>query len=626
MTISIDWGTTKVITVEKEDMVLIQSEPLEIYNLDLNGFRLKLLDLQDDVEGRPWQKTFNHETETEMGGITYARKIILLDPYSVTFEDDQYAVNLVGANSNIGDKVNVNQVSVRSANSAGMTSSPDIEYASFNGGITYDSTNGIDGTLFPTGTPRQPSSNIYDSRLIANYRGFTKGYIKGDLDIPLYEQDGFTPFVLNNFVFYGDGRARTAISIPDEATIFDCTFIFAEITGYLDGDNSLQECFINDLHYVKGYIQSCVLSGTGEVELGGGNKCSILDSFTGEGIATINLGGAGQPLVVENHNGSLRLENKSGTEDVRIGTRGDVIIDLLTTINGTATIKGEGCVFEQNGNLLSSGNYGDLILINKMTSNHSIATAVWSNTDHNHDPDSHGAMLHRLKYMERSIYIDTEAIINGDGSEDSPFNDLTTAIDFAELNVVRRLIVYSDIVLDRKMKNFNIYGVGKPTVDTNGQDLDKSEFTHCKLEGTYVGAIRAYECMLLNGFLINGGFNGCGTMESLITLSGGSVVLNEPFNAHAGIYHTEVSMNSGGVSNLAIHGADGRFTVTDCDHVDDTVTVVMSGGHLVFSDSCVDGTMVALGCCEFDNLVVGATVINRTSPSVLSEAVLNTIS
>jgi hypothetical protein len=55
-----------------------------------------------------------------VGAFELARVIEIVNDYTITFEDGQYAVNLLGANSNIADRVNVNQVSVRSANSAGL--------------------------------------------------------------------------------------------------------------------------------------------------------------------------------------------------------------------------------------------------------------------------------------------------------------------------------------------------------------------------------------------------------------------------------------------------------------------------------------------------------------------------
>jgi hypothetical protein len=118
MAITIDWST-RVISVPKADMTLIQASP-EIRELDLDVFRLTLKDIEDSDDGMVNPDTHKHSTETTLGGITYARVIEIINGYTVTFEDGQYAVNLVGANSNVGDVVNLNQVSVRSANSAGL--------------------------------------------------------------------------------------------------------------------------------------------------------------------------------------------------------------------------------------------------------------------------------------------------------------------------------------------------------------------------------------------------------------------------------------------------------------------------------------------------------------------------
>jgi hypothetical protein len=121
MAISIDWGTS-IIFVPSGDLASVQETPTIIKELNLNTFRLALKDLEDDAEGMGFLKTHTHNTEVTVGGVTLARVVEILDPYTITFEDGQYAVNLVGANSNVSDKVNVNQVSVRSANSAGLVS------------------------------------------------------------------------------------------------------------------------------------------------------------------------------------------------------------------------------------------------------------------------------------------------------------------------------------------------------------------------------------------------------------------------------------------------------------------------------------------------------------------------
>lgn len=119
MSISIDWGT-KVITIPKADMTQIQTNPFEIRELDLDAFRLALKDLEDSDEGMTFPDTHRHNTTVTLAGITLARVIEIINGYTVTFEDGQYAVNAVGANCNLADVLNLNQVSLRTFNSAGL--------------------------------------------------------------------------------------------------------------------------------------------------------------------------------------------------------------------------------------------------------------------------------------------------------------------------------------------------------------------------------------------------------------------------------------------------------------------------------------------------------------------------
>lgn len=119
MAISINWPIG-VISVPKADMTLVQSTPIEIRELNINTFRLALKDLEDDEVGQVWPTTHNHNTTVSVGGVTLARVVEIINGYTVTFENGTYAVNLVGANSNIGDVLNLNTVSVRAANSAGL--------------------------------------------------------------------------------------------------------------------------------------------------------------------------------------------------------------------------------------------------------------------------------------------------------------------------------------------------------------------------------------------------------------------------------------------------------------------------------------------------------------------------
>lgn len=125
MVISIDWAT-KVISVPKADLSLVSIGPPEIRSLDVDQFRKDLNALQASEIGMAFDTTHENTPPKTIGGVTYARLIEIINGYTVTFEAGAYAVNLAGANNNISDVTNLNSVSIRSSNSAGLTFSAEI--------------------------------------------------------------------------------------------------------------------------------------------------------------------------------------------------------------------------------------------------------------------------------------------------------------------------------------------------------------------------------------------------------------------------------------------------------------------------------------------------------------------
>lgn len=339
MAISIDWAA-KIIYVPRADLTLVQSTPVEVRELNLNWFRMKLKDLEDSEAGEVFLDTHRHNTEVTIAGLTLARVIEIINGYTVTFEDGQYAVNLTGANSNVGDVVNVNQVSVRSFNSAGMTSSPDIEYASYQNCVTVDATSPYMGTLHPVGTKRQPVNNLSDALLIAAYRGISTLFIVGDIEI-----GGINDFTEMNII--GSGMSKSAINVLPVANVSRCTFMDCNLTGTLDGEATAKNCRITDLEYINGVVQECVLD-RGTVVLCGNAKALFLDCWSGGTeveAPTIDLGGSGQELVVRNYSGTLRLKNKTGSDPVAVTlAAGRVHLESTVAGSGLILISGVGAV------------------------------------------------------------------------------------------------------------------------------------------------------------------------------------------------------------------------------------------------------------------------------------------
>ena len=117
MAVTIAWGT-RVINVPIASLEFVSTG---IYKLSIDTFRLALKALEESEDGMCFPDTHQHNTEVAVAGITLARVVEIINNYTVTFEDGQYLVTLYGANSNIPDVVNFNQVSVRAVTTAGLT-------------------------------------------------------------------------------------------------------------------------------------------------------------------------------------------------------------------------------------------------------------------------------------------------------------------------------------------------------------------------------------------------------------------------------------------------------------------------------------------------------------------------
>jgi hypothetical protein len=320
MAITIDWGQ-KIINVPKADLTLIQSTPTEIRQLNLDTFRQTLNDLQDDPAGMTFPTTHNHNTSLTVGGVTLARVIEIINGYTVTFEDGQYAVNLVGANSNVGDVVNVNQVSVRSANSAGLQDLSTVLAAAYNGEVCVDPSSPNSGTDVPIGTRGVPVNNLEDAKAIADKENAHNIRILKSMTIRDVDFSA-------GYRFITDSPVTEQIVVDPSANIRNCDFEFCNITGTLDGNNIYRQCVLGDITYTSGFVFQCSLNGT--ITLEPGALMGALDCFSntlaGQPNPKIDFNGSGQ-LLLRNYSGVIELLNH--TDD---SADGDVCIDMASGV------------------------------------------------------------------------------------------------------------------------------------------------------------------------------------------------------------------------------------------------------------------------------------------------------
>lgn len=574
MAITINW-LTKVINIPKADLTLVQSTPTEIRELNLNSFHLELRDIEDSEEGIVNLKTHTHNTEVSLGGITFARVIEIINGYTITFEDGQYAVNLIGANSNVGDVVNVNQVSVRSQNSAGLISSPDIEYSSFNGGVTIDVTSLYDGTLFPVGTPQQPVNNIDDAKLIAEYRGFTKFYVLGDI---VFDSDDD----IDGFIVVGQNAIKSHFTLTAGLSSAGCEFNEATIDGTLSGNAFIRNCTVEDLTYVEGQLRECILVGT--ILLAGNATTNILncwDGIAGNGKPIIDMGGSGQSLTMGGYSGEIKIINKTGSDKVSIDLlSGEVEIDSTVT---------DGEIFVRGVGVLVDNSIGTVLI-------------DWS------------ALLSREIYDD-NVYVNTNGAQSGIqyplGTLRYPVNNMTDAKTIADNLGIRSFSLVGSTTLAESFTGYKFkapyFSAG--AIDLDSMDVSGSIFEGISITGNAVGPFFAKDCELLNGMT---GIQA--TLENCVIAGTFTIAAGQAFQCdRCNLKGMANVFDLNGTGQLSIAGVSGVFQITNMSSPASFAAVT---GDFVgtLASSCTLGTVLIAGIGQLNDSSTGVTVIDKVLP------------
>lgn len=229
------------------------------------------------------------------------------------------------------------QIVQANSSSATLQELSAIQFSSFNGGVTIDVIKGYSGTTYPIGTPQQPSNNLEDAKTIALSRGIDTFLVIGNYTFGVTD-------VLNGYVIRGQHQTKTNIILTGAATIQNCIFHTATLSGTLDGGCSVEHCHIGILNYIDGSVHNSQLD-IGTITLSG-TQAAFVDCWSGVaggGVGdtpTIDYGISGTKLLIRGFKGGIKLINHSGTDATSIDMdSGQVVIDSTITA-GIITIRG----------------------------------------------------------------------------------------------------------------------------------------------------------------------------------------------------------------------------------------------------------------------------------------------
>jgi hypothetical protein len=427
--ISIDW-LTKIIFVPKSYTQFVSFVLFEVRQLDIDQFRLDLRTLEAEVPGIVNTRTHSHNTSVEVGGVTLARVVTIINGYTITFEDGSYAVNLNGANSNIADVTNLNQVQIRSANSAGLTFSDEINNQSYQGRVWINTFGiGLPGTGFPRGTPTSPVDNWDDALTIATTRNFDNYNLDGELTftgatVPIGTGVTTTivPINLSNTQWFGASPTISEIyaeTLP--LYVAGATFDRMSINGELSGNTTLNDCSIV-IDGFEGIANNCGLNGDISIAQGDDLSITFRDCYSlVAGTLTPNIdfsGVSNTGASFRGYNGGLQINNFGQDNNLSLDiSTGNITLDSSCT-GGTIVVRGlanlidnstSGCTVITNGlldpsDIFSTGN------------TQSISDAVWATLTNNPNPGSYGQLLvdlfNKSTEVQHTLNVHTEQLKN----------------------------------------------------------------------------------------------------------------------------------------------------------------------------------------------------------------------
>lgn len=581
MAISVDWAGTQRIFVPRADMPVIQVSP-EVRQLDLDDFRLELKDLEANrVEGIVYPDTHRHVTEALLSGIPYARLVEILDPYTVEFEDGQYTVVLVGANTNLGDVKVANQVSLTTNNSAGLINlNPILARLLYQGEVWIDTLNGNAGQILgENGTPSNPVDNLADAIYLANELGVKAlRIVAGGI-------------VLNqNFDAWSfTGAVDTSVALNGQS-VNRAQFSRLDISGAMTGSALFESCVINSMSGFQGEMTLCGLIGP-----------LTIAGFSSLHLCHSDIAGTGQPIVdfnsdmnaqlsLRDYTGGLRLQNIDDALNVASldFNSGSLTLDNTVT-DGTIVIRGIVGGFTDN-----SGPNATLVQSGRV------------------DP-----FAAQRTSFEGAVFVDTLNGTSGTdyplGQRDTPCDNFADALAIAATNGLPGLHIEGAATMSSgDFSTLKIMGTTplRDTVTVSATaNVTQSVFEQLTVQGTVGQPAEWFECRIealtfTGGVMINCAISNDITLQGPFDTSFIQCAETEP-----GL--SVVTLDCGGgtyTGQIGFHDFFGALTLTNKTTASD-YQIDISSGTLTIDSTCTAGTIRVTGQGVLvDNSGAGCTV------------------
>lgn len=581
--ILINQGETEINV--KEDIYSDWKEWLQYYDYG------KYLEAIRVVGGDPIDET------TNLGDTYFLRNGWRIKPYPGEYRlnvvgnvyTDEGSSSIVNADVEGSQQNNVTVLStVSNLIQTSIIQQDEIEYASFNGGVTIDVINGTAGTEFPVGTSRSPVNNLSDAKSIAVTRGFTRIYIASDFTLGAFDN-------VDGYILTRAGAEKT-LSITSgcstNGTIIQNLIVQGTPTGYV----TYEDCETGTLNNVLGEFKACVIGGDITVTSDTTEQVTLYDCYTGEvsGPPILDMGGDGPKIAIRGYTGDIRFTNKTGSTNPAFIDLNSARVGFDSGITtGAFTVRGVGYIYL---NTATGATFDTQGLMSKGT----IGDAVWdvNITEHTGSNTSGRATLDQA--YDGKVWIDVN---NGSSGSSYPYGTFATPVNNWEQAKTIGLL-YS-------IENFNIDGVltltsdassyefneaGTGTIDLNGQNVSDSYFNHLTLTGLQSGSIETVGCQITNVQGISGRYINTYFLDTtpMFLKSGSTIVFDNCRSQVAGNQSPVFDAASGSI-DLSIRAYSGGIKFLNYNDPTNVSTIEFIAGKLNLDPSDTAGVMSVRG-------------------------------
>lgn len=510
---------------------------------------------------------------------------------------------------------------------------PQIEYASFQNVVWVDVSSSNSGITFPIGTPERPVNNFTDALAIAAYRGFDTIHIKSDFT----ELDSSHDF--SNFIFIGDSSQKTFVYINPNANVENCEFEDCILTGYLDGQVTINNCTIYNLYNFNGLVKDTLLNpgilgitGSGYVTT---HFLNCWSGVPGTSTPTIDCGGSGSALSIRNYNGGILLQNKTGPEAVSIDLNSGQVKLTSTITNGEIVIRGVGQLSQNDAT--GSAMVNTIGLMAKDT----IADAVLNTSLISYTNASTVAQSLRTIDYANVVSIDETSPYSGSdypvGTTNYPVNNIMDAAQICTNTGIDTIHIHGNYTFTNtdNISNLYIRGGGKQSSIFTFQD--GAITAYCKVESAkltgYVLGFNSYDDCYINNVTSSGLVPS--SMEVIISncIIQGAISIPGNFTGKLDVIDCWAFPTDGGIPTLDMNGGNfdvqirnfsGYVNIVSCSQ-DNDIRIFLSQGGVRLDSSVTSGSIRLSGVATLVDSSSGAIVDTTSliSQETIAEAVWN---